>query len=239
MKRSPITSAVGVVIASAVVIMATTGFATPPAPTPQSTQIQATTEVIDGSTSIVRMHIPESSGIEGTSEVRVVDALPERIAVDVVDTNGQKIADTVIIENITVASADNFIATVRSLTTGESRIIDTTKAQQQIAPIIVALVSVGIKAALKIGSKAAIKEAAKKSILALNKDKWTHIMAAKHNWGRLAKTKDEIADLMSDAMANGTRSTKRDHVQFSWAHRGQTIVVRTSLDGDISNGWIK
>ena len=64
-------------------------------------------------------------------------------------------------------------------------------------------------------------------------------MASKHNWSRLAKTKDQIADLMAGAVANGTRSTARDHIDFTWVHRGQTIVVRTSKSGVISNGWIK
>jgi len=239
MKRSRIITTLGVVIAAAVVITGTTGSAIPPVPAPESTQVHITTDVIDASTSIVTVDIPESSGLAGTTEVVVVDALPEEITVDVADTDGQTISDTVIVEDITVTSAENFVATIRSLTTGESTIIDTAKAQQQIAPIIIALVGLGIKAALKIGTKAAIKEAAKKSLLALNKDKWNHVIASKHNWSRLAKNKDEIANLMADAMANGTRSTGRNHVDFTWSHRGQTIVVRTSPDGHISNGWIK
>lgn len=239
MQRSRIKAALGVVIASAVVITGTTGFAAAPASASASESVQSTTNVVDDSTSVVTVDVPASSGLEGTAEVRVVDALPEEISVDVVDADGQAIVDTVIVEDITVSSAENFVATVRSLATGETTIIDTAKAQQQIAPIIVALVGLGIKAALKIGTKAAIKEAAKKSLLALNKEKWNHIMASKHNWSRLAKNKDEIANLMADAMANGTRSAAKDHVDFTWVHKGQTIVVRTSKGGHISNGWIK
>ena len=240
MKRSPITTALAAVITAAAVIMATAGFATPPDPAPESAQIQTTTEVVDESTSIVTMEIPESSGLEGPTEVLIVDAVPEEIAIDVTDAYGRSIADTMIVEHITADSEDSFTVTVRSSATGESIIIDTTRAEQQVVPVIIAvLVTIGIKAALKIASKAAIKEAAKKSLLALGKDKWTHIMVSKHNWSRLAKTKDEIAEIMSNAMVNGTRSTDREHVEFTWAHRGQTIVVRTSLKGHISNGWIK
>jgi len=239
MKRSPITTALGTVIAAAVVTTETTGFATAPAPTPESTQLQTTSDVINESTSIGTMDIPESSGVEGTTKVRVVDALLERSVIDVVDTNGQTIAETVIVEVITVPTADSFIASVRTVTTGESTVIDTTKAQHQVIPvIIVARVSIGIKAALKIGTKAAIKEAAKASLIALGKNEWMPVMASKDNWSRLAKTKDEIPNLMSDAMANGTRSTTMRHVEFAWAHRGQPSVVRTSVDGHFSNGWI-
>ena len=240
MKRSPITTALAAVITAAAVIMATAGFATPPDPTSESAQIQTTTEVVDESTSIVTMEIPESSGLEGTTEVLIVDAVPEEIAIDVTDAYGQTITDTMIVDSIAADSAESFTATVRSVATGESISIDTTRAQQQVIPVIVAvLVSIGIKAALKIASKAAIKQAAKGSLLALGKNDCTHIMASKHNWSRLAKTKDEIAEIMSNAMVNGTRSTTTKHVEFNWVHRGQSIVVRTSHEGHISNGWIK
>ncbi len=35
-----------------------------------------------------------------------------------------------------------------------------------------------------------------------------------------------------------TQPTSRDHVGCACAHRGQSIIVRTSLTGHISNGWI-
>ena len=34
------------------------------------------------------------------------------------------------------------------------------------------------------------------------------------------------------------RTLSVDDFDFIWSHRGQTIVVRTSPDGYISNGWI-
>lgn len=239
MGNSRVISALGMFIASAVVAAGTTGFATPPGGPPESSHVQTSIEVIDDSTSVVSVDIPAATGIDGQTEVRLVDEQPRHIAIDAVDATGHRVSDALIVENIEVFSSESFVATVRSETTGQATVIDTARAQQQVLPIIVALVGVGIKAALKIGSKAAIKEAAKKSVLGLSQNKWTHIMASKHNWNRLAKSKDQIAELMSEAMANGTRSTARNHVDFTWVHRGHTIVVRTSLNGHISNGWIK
>lgn len=86
--------------------------------------------------------------------------------------------------------------------------------------------------------KLELKSQAKKSLLALNDEKWGHIMDPKHNWNRLANTKEEIAEIMAQARANGVRSTSKDHVDYTWNYKGETIVVRSSTSGHLSNGWI-
>jgi len=234
MRQPRFIPALGMIIATAVAVMATTGASVMPVAT--SSQAPITTEVIDESTTVVTVDIPDTSGMDGTTEVVIVDSRPREIVVDV--GGDTTVDDTFVVEDFQATSAESFTATVRSQSTGESTLVDTARAQQQIAPIVVALVVFGLKAALKIGGKAVIKEAAKKAILGLNANKWNHIMASKHNWSRLAKTKDQVADLMADTMTNGTRIAHKNHIEFTWSHRGQTIVVRTSHEGHISDGWI-
>ncbi|WP_160298602.1 hypothetical protein [Microbacterium sp. SA39] len=222
-------------VAAAVVITSTTGFAAPHS-APDSPEVEITTELVDESTDIVTIDVPAEMGIESTTEMRVVDAVPESIAVTAVDDRGEALSDSFVVESFEQVTTESFIAVMRSEVTGESSVIDTTQVQQQALPaILIAVIVHGVR----IFAVAAAKEAAKRFILGFSTQKWAHIMVSKHNWSRLAKTKDEIADLMAGAVANGTRTQATNHIEFTWAHRGQTIVVRTGLDGQISNGWIK
>ncbi|MGW9159656.1 hypothetical protein [Microbacterium sp. NPDC055665] len=176
----------------------------------------------------------------GTTDVEVVNDVPESIVIDVIDDDGTEIASSFTVETLTGASTDAFVVSIRSDETGELTVIDTALVTQQALPaIVVALVISGIKAALKQGTKAALQAAAKKQILALNANSWKHIMQSKHNWSRVTTSKDKIADLMSQAMSNGTRKASANHVDFTWKYGSHTIVVRTSSSGHISNGWIK
>jgi hypothetical protein len=235
MRQTRIASSLGIVIAASVVIAGTTGLAAPP-PSPESPAVDITTEIVGESTEIVTIDVPAELGVESTTEIQVVDDTPEKIAVTAVDERGEEISDSFIIESFELVTAEAFVAVLRSEVTGDSTVIDTTRVQQQVVPaILVAVIVHGVR----IFAVAVAKEAAKRFVLGLSAQRWAHIMAPKHNWSRLAKTKEEIADLMADAVANGTRSTAKDHIDFTWVHRGQTIVVRTSRNGEISNGWIK
>jgi len=240
MKRSRIAAPLGIILAASLVITTNTGAADTP-PVGSGADVQVTTEFVDPANGVVVVEVPEETGVEGTTEVAVVGRVPESVVVDAVDDRGKPIGDSLAVESITVIDSENFIATVRSETTGEIAVIDTTQAEQQIIPVIVvALVKVGIKAALKHGSKAAIQSAAKKQIIALSSHKWKHIMASKHNWKRLAKSKSQVADFMSRALTNGKRTpSAKGHIDFIWKYGNHTIVVRTSKSGHISNGWIR
>lgn len=235
MRQTRIAPSLGIMIAASVVIAGTTGFAAPP-PGAESPGVDITTEFVGESTEIVTIDVPAELGVESTTEIQVVDSAPEKIAVAAVDERGEEISDSFIVESFEQITTEAFVAVLRSEVTGESTVIDTTRVQQQVLPaILVAVIVHGVR----IFAVAAAKEAAKRLILGFSAHKWAHIMVPKHNWSRLAKTKDEIADLMAGAVANGTRSIATHHIDFTWAHRGQTIVVRTSRNGEISNGWIR
>lgn len=127
--------------------------------------------------------------------------------------------------------------------------LEAVKVETKVVPIVAAIIAVIVKfgakqAAAQFG-KAAVKEAFKKSVLGLNASKWSHIMAPKHNWSKVGAqgNKDKIADLIGDAMANGTVSaygTSGVASQAVWTTGGQTIVVTfNKSSGVISNAWVR
>jgi hypothetical protein len=117
----------------------------------------------------------------------------------------------------------------------------------QVVPALVvlgALARLGIGWVLKWYGKTQLKKAAKSYLLnQVRADKWTHIMDPKHKWDSVgARSKDEIAELMSRAMANGkhTDYAGGGAKVATWNHQGKTIQVTYSKSGgQISNGWVQ
>lgn len=66
-------------------------------------------------------------------------------------------------------------------------------------------------------------------------------MAPKHKWGSVgAKSKEQAAELMSRAMAEGSHSACSGATQAVWRYQGKTIVVTYAKSGGkISNGWVR
>lgn len=110
-------------------------------------------------------------------------------------------------------------------------------------PLVVAGARVIGQVAISAATRAAAVQSTlvylRQQILGLSASRWSHIMAPKHNWSRLASSRTEVADLMSRAVVNGAQVRGPGYFDYVWTHRGQTIVVRTSLQGHISNGWIR
>ena len=107
--------------------------------------------------------------------------------------------------------------------------------------VLGAVARVGIKAAIKQYTKTQIKKAAKSYLLKnLDKNSWNHIMAAKHNWSLVkAKSREQIAEIIGKAMANGTHEIAGRHVNVSYWYNGKKIIVRYAKDnGQISNAWV-
>ena len=64
-------------------------------------------------------------------------------------------------------------------------------------------------------------------------------MAPKHNWSSVGATsKERVAELMGGAVTNGRQTFMPNHIEYVWTYQGRTIVVRSSLEGHISNGWV-
>ncbi len=65
-------------------------------------------------------------------------------------------------------------------------------------------------------------------------------MAPKHKWSSVgAKSREQIAEIIGQAMANGRRVTRNGYTEVSYWYRGKEVVVRYSNGGKISNGWVK
>lgn len=160
---------------------------------------------------------------------------------------GQQVQDTLEITSLTlIDEAGDYTATARSQRTGQDLAFSSTEATPQAVPALIVLgllARVGLKAAMRQFTKTQIKKAAKSYLLnQVKADKWRHIMAPKHKWGTAgAKSREQVAELMSRAMAEGThgvyQKTGRNAV---WNHKGKTIEVTYSpVDGKISNGWVR
>lgn len=105
------------------------------------------------------------------------------------------------------------------------------------------LARLGIRHVIRWYGKAQLKKASKSYLLNnVGAHKWRHIMDPKHKWGSLgAKSKEQVAELMSRAMAEGRHGVyQKSGRMATWNHRGKTIVVTYAKDsGRISNGWVK
>ena len=158
----------------------------------------------------------------------------------------KQVSDSFDVVSLTIVddNSGDYIAELRSGTTGELIRIDTTVAEPQAFPVLVvlgAVARVGIKAAVKQYTKTQIKKAAKSYLLKnLNRNGWKHIMQAKHNWSLVgAKSREQIAEIIGNAMANGTHRVARKHVEVSYWYKSKKVIVRYAKNGGkISDAWV-
>lgn len=160
--------------------------------------------------------------------------------------DGRLVRDRLTVENIVLLGNDNFRATLRAEDANLVVRVDTTKAVQQAFPVLFILgllARSGIKHALRWYGKAQVKKAAKSYLLnSVGAHKWRHITDPKHKWGTVgAKSKQQVAELMGRAMAEGRHVGHRPGSMKSvWVYRGKTVeVTYASTSGKISNGWVR
>lgn len=187
----------------------------------------------------------EVDQVDGTATVRLRE--DGFITVDVsAIADGEHAFDTFNVETLAIIDSDtgDYVAQLRSVKTGELMLIDTTIAVPQAFPALLvlgAVARVGIKAAINQYTKAQVKRAAKSYLLnGLDRNSWHHIMQAKHNWHQVgAKSREQVAEILADAMANGKHSATPFNGQASYWYSGREIVVRYDIKtGKISNGWV-
>ncbi|HEX8508014.1 MAG TPA: polymorphic toxin type 35 domain-containing protein [Propionibacteriaceae bacterium] len=160
--------------------------------------------------------------------------------------DGGVIHDTLEVKSFALTSGDNFRASLRSQKNDAIVQVDSTKAVQQAFPVLLILgllARLGIRYVIRWYGKAQLKKAAKSYLLnSVSANKWRHIMAPKHKWGSVgAKSKEQVAELMGRAMAEGRHGAHRAGSKKSvWVYKGKTIeVTYASNGGKISNGWVR
>lgn len=120
------------------------------------------------------------------------------------------------------------------------------EASARILPLVLLgiLARIGIGAIIRQFGKAALKSAAKSYLLKATGSKWTHIMVSRHKWSSVGgRSRSQVAEIMSNAMANGKHSTYGSSgraMQAVWRYKNKTVVVTYSKSGgQISNGWVR
>ncbi|MGV9189296.1 SAR2788 family putative toxin [Arcanobacterium canis] len=160
--------------------------------------------------------------------------------------DGDELSDSLDVVSLTVLNEDSgdYVAELRSRATGELLTINTTLAEAQAFPVLVvlgAVARVGLKVAIKQYTKTQIKKAAKSYLLnTLNSNGWKHIMQAKHNWNLVgAKSREQIAEIVGNAMANGTHKAYKYHVEVTYWYKGKKVIVRYAKSGGkVSDAWV-
>jgi hypothetical protein len=212
--------------------------AAPPAPAAESVAVLA-----DGR---VRLTVADGRGATGTVVLGLEGGQFTDIDVTAV-VDGVTTRDTFEVEEFIPTGGENFRAELRSERAGKTVEVDTTAVTQQAFPVLLILgllARMGIRWLVKWYGRTAIKKAAKSYLLNnINAHKWSHIMRPDHHWGRLgARSREQVADLMGRAMANGKhRPHGRGDAGWEavWRHQGETIVVRYSKNsGRIGDGWV-
>lgn len=161
-------------------------------------------------------------------------------------SEGEKISEVYDVDNFAVTgeSSDNFIAALTGRTTGQSVLVNSEIATTQAIPALIVLgilARIGLRAAVNQFGKAQVKKAAKSYLLRQNANKWGHIMAPKHCWSKVgAKSKEQIADLLGRAMAEGHHSDHGSQARKAeWSYQGRTITATYNKNGgQISDGWV-
>lgn len=95
-----------------------------------------------------------------------------------------------------------------------------------------------LREALRWHGKTQVKKAAKSLLLnQVRADKWRHIMDLKHKQGVVgAKSRDQVAELMSRAMAEGRHADYGNSDRIAtWNYQGKTIQVTYSKGVRISD----
>lgn len=161
--------------------------------------------------------------------------------------DGQEVFEVFDVESLTFTgnSDEDFVVTLEGQHTHQEIVLDSEAATTQAIPAIVVLgflARVGLRVALNKFGKSQIKKAAKSYILKQNANKWSHIMAPKHCWGKVgARSKEQVADLMGRAMAEGNHMPyKRGSKKAVLAYKGRQVVVTYAENGGyISDGWVE
>ena len=194
----------------------------------------------------VRLDVADGRGTTGTVVLGLERGEFTAIEVTAV-VDGVTSGDTFEVEEFVPTGGESFRAELRSERAGASIDVDTTAVTQQAFPVLLILgllARMGIRWLIKWYGRTAIKKATKSYLLNnINAHKWRHIRDPKHNWNLVgARSREEIAELMGRAMANGRHVPHKKGEsawQAEWAHQGVTIVVRyNKLSGRIGNGWV-
>ncbi|MDO5747983.1 MAG: SAR2788 family putative toxin [Actinomycetaceae bacterium] len=183
--------------------------------------------------------------VDGKAEVSLHESGNLSIATSAV-VDGKKINDNfdVIDINFIGDNVETFVAVLQSKSTGKLIKLGAEIAQPQAFPALLvlgAVARIGIKTAIKAYTKTQIKKAAKSYLLrTLDRNSWIHIMKPKHKWSSVgAKSREQIAEIVGQAMANGRHVTKKWYTEVSYWYKGKQVIVRYSKGGKISNAWVK
>lgn len=169
----------------------------------------------------------------------------DAVSIDAV-VDGEEIVEELVVESFLPLGDEDFVATLRLVSTGEVLHLDTTVVEGQALPVLAilgVLARMGIKHVITWIGKTQLKKAVKSYLLnTISSAKWAHIMAPKHKWGTVgARSREQVAELMGRAMAEGTHSAYGSSaMQAVWRYQGKTIVVTYSRSGgQVSNGWVR
>jgi len=187
----------------------------------------------------------ESNIVVEHDENAPIDELVQSISVDGV-VDGEVVSAELNVLEFTYFGDEDFHAVVEDVATGETIVVSSTDVAQQAFPVawvLAQLARIGIQALIKWVGKTQVKKAVKSYLLNnIGANKWAHIMAPKHKWGSVgAKSREQVADLMGRAMAEGKHSAYRSGaMQAVYNYKGKTIVVTYSKNGgQVSNGWVR
>ena len=194
----------------------------------------------------LRLDVADGAGATGTVVLGLQGGEFTDITVSAV-VDGRRSSEVFEVEEFVPTGGEQFRASLRSQSKGAVVDVDSTEVTQQALPVLLILgllARMGIRWLIRWYGRAAVKKAAKSYLLNnISAHKWSHIMRPEHYWGRLrARSREQVADLMGRAMANGRHvphKSGKNAWQAEWRYRGETIVVRYSKDsGRISDGWV-
>lgn len=195
----------------------------------------------------LRVQVADGSGATGTVILGLQDGRFSEVTVDAV-VSGRRSHEVFTVDTFLLTGGENFRADLRAASTQQVMPLDSRAATQQAFPallILGVLARLGIRWVIRWYGKTQVKKAAKSYLLNnISAHKWSHIMMPKHRWGAVdARSKQQVAELMSRAMAEGSHSSYRNSSfarQAVWPYRGQTIVVTYAKQtGQISDGWVR
>lgn len=194
----------------------------------------------------LRVEVADGSGATGTVVLGLDDDRFTEVTVEAL-VNGQRSHEVFSVDQFVLTGGENFQAELRAKSTATVLEVDSQSVTQQVLPVLFILgllARLGIRWVIRWYGRAQIKKAVKSYLLNnINANKWNHIMQPRHNWGAVgARSREEVAELMGRAMAEGRHSPYKfgDRArQAQWAHRGRTVVVTYNKQtGQISDGWV-
>lgn len=165
------------------------------------------------------------------------------IRIDAV-VDGAQLVETLLVDDFALVGESDFTADLRRASTGERLRVDSSVVQAQALPVLYVLgilARLGIRHVITWIGRTQLKSAVKSYLLnSVSAAKWAHIMAPKHNWHLLgARSREQVADLMGRAMAEGSHSAYGSAMKSVWRYGGRTITVTyDKATGKVSNGWV-